>query len=47
MRRYCMYRRKGQWTLWRDDYDGWNPIKTSTFHDCMIERLKEEGIYIV
>lgn len=57
MRRYCLTKLKLHrdyaeddkhgWVLWRDDYDGWNPIRAGTFRDCALERLKEEGIYIV
>ena len=56
MRRYCLSRIKSvsgiptgnidKWSLWRDSPDGWLPLKRGSFRECIIERLKEEGIYI-
>ena len=56
MRRYCLSRIKSvsgiptgnddKWSLWCDSPMGWIPFKRGTFKECVLERLKEEGIYI-
>lgn len=56
MRRYCLSRiksvsgiptgNKDKWSLSCDSPMGWIILKHGTFKECVLERLKEEGIYI-